>query len=240
MSEGGGSAVFDLSGYNNPIVLTGSPPWPIGPAGRYVDFDGSTDSGLVTDIPAHQVVSGQTFCVSFWLRVDNTSSNRTALSKRTSNIGWAFQYTTGVANWFFRMDNGPTLRDVTVTGGLTLGTTYHIVCGRDAASVPFIYVNGTPNNTGAAVTGDITTAGVNLGIGRPSGTAIETLDGGLDDIRLYNRTLTPAEIKSLYDDPQLEFRWALHELLHTQVGPIAVAPAGGPPVGSLSLVGAGV
>jgi len=61
----------------------------------------------------------------------------------------------------------------------------------------FFYVNGTLVGTQAFVT-SITSDGLPLEIGRDSPGLVEFFNGKLDDIRIYNRALSPCEVAELY------------------------------------------
>jgi Concanavalin A-like lectin/glucanases superfamily len=97
-------------------------------------------------------------------------------------------------------------RAVTTAATYGVNTWYHIVLTVGAAGNAF-YVNGVPvaltyNNGSAANTeffSSIYTATATLDVGRTnSATFPSYLAGSLDDVRLYNRALSPRDIRMLY------------------------------------------
>jgi len=110
----------------------------------------------------------------------------------------AFQYrlsvgssgvNTAISNW----TNG-----VTVSDTLNFNDWYMIVSTLKDDTVK-AYVNGIFIGEGI-LTGPINPDSRPLEIGRDVPGVTEIFHGKIDDIRIYNRTLTPAEIDSLYDD----------------------------------------
>lgn len=92
--------------------------------------------------------------------------------------------------------NGP----ITSASAFATGVWYHIVfTWDDTADVINLYVNGTLNNTSSALLDCSNLAG-NIIVGwRSGGAASERFSGALDEFRVYNRILTPAEIRQLYN-----------------------------------------
>jgi uncharacterized protein (TIGR02145 family) len=68
------------------------------------------------------------------------------------------------------------------------------------ASGSTLYVDGVPTDTNADATNFISASGALLTIG--------TFAGSLDDLRVYNRTLTPTEVAQLYKEGQVTLKGA--------------------------------
>ncbi len=88
--------------------------------------------------------------------------------------------------------------NVTTAGGSHGNNTWkHIVYTRNGSTMR-IYVNGVLSNTSTQAIDNITNA-INLHIGRNSASAIQFYNGKMDNLRLYNRALSNAEITDLYN-----------------------------------------
>jgi gliding motility-associated-like protein len=86
----------------------------------------------------------------------------------------------------------------------TIGKWYHVACTRDNNSVK-LYVDGQliANNSILTTTGGTTPnygSPTYVTFGARNGGASQYMQGSLDDIHLYNRPLSAAEVKALYDE----------------------------------------
>ncbi len=91
-------------------------------------------------------------------------------------------------------------KEVVSTNSLSLGQWYHIVATVDSAGAGTIWVNGVlqgrasmyrpvPPSAEAVRIGQMVTA---------SGAIVDTFSGSIDDVRIYNRALSAAEVQELY------------------------------------------
>lgn len=78
---------------------------------------------------------------------------------------------------------------------VSLNTWYHVMCTADGTTLRQ-YVNGVETATVAA--GAISNPSNVLRIGNGSDVTTRYLNGIVDDVRIYNRTLTAAEVKTIY------------------------------------------
>lgn len=110
------------------------------------------------------------------------------------------------------------------TNSVTLGPLYHVAVTFDKSTdtnVPTLYVNGEPQSittpvagSGAYVTDDAQT----LSIGNRSGAADRSFEGFIEDVRIYNVTLTADQILTMFQAQGhdnlltgLKARWLLNE-----------------------------
>lgn len=149
----------------------------------------------------------QSFAVVICLKRDTNAAERTALS--IGSTGTLFRFlvsTTGVvsANW----SSGSVVTSTTTA----LNTTdwYHIVAQRSRGNgnLSEIYVNGELEATSTASL-SLVNAGANVCIGaRRDGTSIVAgtpYAGLIDEVRLYERTLSVTEIKMLANQRAVSF-----------------------------------
>jgi len=202
---------FDRSGQGNNGTLTNGPKRTIGKVGQALDFDGVNDWVSVPD--NDNLSFDGDFTVSLWMKLDQLASDKgssfLALDKGQSG---------GVPSWreyyIYLDDWGSPYNDVVVfmwynsgganyngyygdeEGGISAGAWYHIVGVKDSSNIN-IYVNGLVGS-GATPSGSGWNSDQTLGIGA-SWNGGDSFGGLIDEVRIYNRTLTPDEIKRLYN-----------------------------------------
>lgn len=240
-NEGGGLTAYDLSVHGRHGTLTNGPVWRTGKFGRALLFDGVDSYVSIGDT----LITGPPFSITGWFNStdDATSQVIGAIADNTSTNDFHSLHIRGDAAGdplAAHSRDGTNFVEANSPTGYSLNT-WHFGCGVWKATnnrKVYLDVVNTAENTV-----DVTPSPLNtLELGRSSDASPSFFfDGRLDDIRFYNRALSVAEIESLFHDPFLPFRWASEQVQRSYfdlfVAP--AAPAAGPPVGSLSLVGAG-
>jgi len=89
-------------------------------------------------------------------------------------------------------------------GALNLRQWYHLAGIFDTgANTLKLYINGELNQTTSSVAATPNTNNISISIGRPQGDILfsnnEYLDGSIDDVMIFNRSLSAFEISALYD-----------------------------------------
>ena len=199
--------VADSSGYNNdgtpagagganntPQPSTSVPGSMTFLTTRSMDFDGTDDYvNGPTDVTG---TSPTTETFALWIRPDSTVSSRGFLEGATS-------INSTVPNRLLQMNAGGTIRALPCNVAYTASTSTALIAGswthvtwvRNGTSNK-IYVNGT-QEVDSSVTATCAASTLHIGAGYPT-----YFDGQIDDVRIYNRALTAAEIKALYSEPQ--------------------------------------
>ncbi len=178
---------------------------PIPPAANFVDpgvllLDGSNDRVLVADNTALNSLA-TSFTVAAWVRRDVTGAFHGIFdSGEQANEWWIFLAgpTSGGAN-DNRLGFGERgVVEVYSTRAITDTNYHHIVVtksGDSGQNVTF-FVDGL--QAGTAAVGAVTTPSGNKHVGGlQDGSALAHFDGRIDDLRLYNRALTLAEVQRL-------------------------------------------
>ena len=189
-----GTAVTDSSGANNPGTISGAAARTAsGKIGRAIDFDGVNDYVSVADANSLDLTTGMT--LEAWVQLDTVSSWRTAILKeKPGSLVYALYANSSSARPQGEIVTGTGAGTDRVAGigpALTAGTWTHLALTYDNAQLR-LYKNGV-QVTQTASTGAIQASGLPLRIG---GNAIwgEYLDGRIDEVRVYNRALSAAEI----------------------------------------------
>ena len=198
-----GTTASDASGNGLNGTLTNGPTWSTGKYGGAVNLDGVNDYVDLGNPVALRITGSMT--VTGWI---NSSAfprdDATIVSKRDSNNS-GFQLDTtvdrGLRGIGFKL-TGNSGGDMFRYGAtaLQLNTWYHVAGVYNAASGTLnVYLNGQLDN--GALVGTVVTSQQNstqnVNIGRRSGNSGYEFAGRVDDVRIYNRALTAAEIQTV-------------------------------------------
>jgi hypothetical protein len=213
-----GLTLRDWSGYGNHGTLTNmdaGTDW-VASQGRYaLDFDGSNDYVLCSSTKAGNVgASNVTF--SIWVNTANTSAFRGFINKREGGGSfrqWCFgqgSINTGggaVAGkyislfWYIggSLNSPGTVQNFRTTSDHIDGKMHHFAGTRTNGTVPKIYVDGVEVEVTAIVDGRTNLNAdndSNIEIGSLSRGA-NSVQGQVDGVQIYNRALSPHEIRLL-------------------------------------------
>lgn len=208
-----------------------------GVAGNGMELDG-IDDYATTGRPIMDTY--QSFAVSAWARLPKDKSSSQAMvvahQSGTANRGFELYHSNG---WVFQratadVVGAPLVRAVeTATSGPNCpvappGEWTHAVGVYDIDAQQIrLYVNGCLKDTQPFTTPWLATGSVTLGAsGYPSGFA-NFFQGDLDDIRLYDRTISDDEVQQLFKQrPLVKSRWLLDSSSGSAPGPISSPNAG--------------
>lgn len=188
--EGAGTVAADSSGKNNPGTVTGATWTATGKYGGALNFDGVDD--WVTTPEGKSIILSDAMTVEAWVKPDVVSGKRTIVTKQSNGQGNRY----GI--YAHSASGGPAaeIKTSTTTAAsssspLPTGTWSHVAEVYDGQSLK-LFVNGALKTTQPA-TGDTWAVGGPLRIGGNS-LASEYFDGTIDDVRVYNRPLSGAEV----------------------------------------------
>jgi hypothetical protein len=194
--EGAGASTADSSGRNNNGTIAGATWTAAGHSGAALSFDGVND---MVSIPDNASLDVTRITMMAWVRPTTLSGWRTALLKEHNN---------DMAYALYAHDNAPKPagyinisnrhRFADGTGALPLNTWSHLAMTYDGAQMR-LYVNGVLVRT-RAQTGNIVLGNGALRIG---GNQVwgEWFAGQIDDVRIFSRGLTQAEVQSAMNTP---------------------------------------
>jgi hypothetical protein len=184
LNEGQGTVAVDHSGNGYDGAFTGDPQWVAGHDGSALHFDGVDDSAAY-DFPAAESLSA--FTVVLWVKADQLGQANYA-----SPFAGHYPNTAG-----FQLDvDGETPGQYRVNpSGLLFGpasTDWVCLCLAANGTAATLYYNGVQAATGTL--NDTQWDEFSLGVNRNRATYWA---GVVDDLRVYNRTLTAAEVAGL-------------------------------------------
>jgi hypothetical protein len=194
-SEGTGTTTADASGGGNTGMLSG-PSWTTsGRFGSALQFDGVNDLVTIADAASLDLSTGMT--VEAWVNPDVLSGWRTVVLKEApSGLAYALYANDNLPRWAGYINTGGPDLSAKSSSALPLNVWSHVAVTYEGTTIR-LYQNGTQVGTQAATGRIIATSGV-LRIG---GNTVwpEWFAGRIDEVRIYNRALTPAEIAAGVD-----------------------------------------
>ncbi len=164
------------------------------PNGAY-SFNGSNSYIGISDNSAFDF-AGKPFSIAAWIYLTGPFNGSAA-------FGSIFDRMQAGGSQGYRLDYSPTSNTfrllgsttLTVPAALTYGVWYHVVAVSDGAGNGGIYLDGAQIGTGSYAT---TAYAANPRIGDCQITGQAPFGGLFDDVRIYDRALTPEEVIVLY------------------------------------------
>ncbi len=189
--------------------LTDGPVWVDGNSGKALRFDGYDDYVQTT-------YSGpflQNMTASVWFKI-NDWAWRAVAGRFHNNRGWDQGWmlyrnqgwSVGQFGWlfYFNATNGRTSNILPSYMGLSTNTWYHAAAVIYSNGSYATYLNGNPYLSGVAPSfyngwgGNYTDPSIQMTIGRGGPAVGWWMNGTVDDLRVYDRSMSPAEIAQIY------------------------------------------
>ncbi len=201
--DGTGTVAGDSSGNFTNGTLTGSPVWTSGKRAGALQFSGSN---YITAGSIPQISGASDWTVSFWMNSTSVSNYRNPFDASFlaagNNAGPRFEQYSNNAftpNGNFGMVVGVDLATYSILDLQTTivpGRWYHVTASRTGNTVQ-AYIDGVRVVNQANTNWPASFSAVNIGRGF-STSAERAFQGKIDDVRIYNRALTTAEVTALY------------------------------------------
>ena len=200
--EGTGTSAADSSGNNNTGTLTNGPKQVIGQVGQALSFDGGDD--FVNAQSPATLDNLAPISVSWWVKANALGGHFFGKSNWNNSFGWKISYLwNSLTNIDVSIGFSTSGIRVTSSGtGLTTGVWTHLVYtwdGSTTATNVHLYKNGTEvsydTQTNASGTRDDDSTHP-FYVGSTQGGSF--INGSMDEVRIYNRVLSPSEIQELY------------------------------------------
>ena len=176
---------------NIPVPATATSGWGNGKLGGGLNFDGVDDYVVSNFVP-----SGSALSVSAWIRMDAAGGYPMIVSygqNSDATVELRGSATTGKIEFINRATNGGAVDTVSI-----VGTGWNHFVGIANGTQLRLYKNGILVASSATAHNIIPTSGIPVFIGRRSDASNYYFKGAIDELRLYNRELSVAEIQNLY------------------------------------------
>jgi hypothetical protein len=193
----------DQSGQGNDGTIYNGAGAVIGRKGQAISFDGVDDFIEASDESSLNFGTGS-FTVSAWVNFRSFPSSDyfTIADKMDYSMwsGWFFGINSS-GSIRFNVDDGTNEEQVS-TGAISTNTWYHVVAVVDRANTDqLVYINGSQSGNIPDITGDggyDSQDGVTLMVGSGHNSTANEMSGKIDELRIYNRALSPTEVADLY------------------------------------------
>jgi hypothetical protein len=202
--EGIGTTALDSSGNGITGTLVNGPVWSPGKSGSALMFNGVTNYVDLGNPAALQLTGAMT--AAAWVNTRTLARNGRIIAKSAGGglLGWSLNVETYNVFEFSIARDVNTQVWVDGIGGVPLNTWVHVAGVYEPGVAMRIYINGTLSNSQTVgIPTSQFNAPVNVQIGSladgVSGACSNCrFDGTIDDVRIYNRALTTAEVLQLY------------------------------------------
>jgi len=195
----GGTLVQDFSGYGNNGTWYGNTTSNVtaGQFGNALAFDGVNDyvdcgNGASLNIT-------QAITISAWINTRSIVGNYATI---VSNYNSSYYVQYDIARYNDQLKyaiNNAGTQISTISPSFVTNTWYHIVVADDNTNSPKMYVNGVPYVVTTVGTKVKPSSAGKTSIGRPGDLNLQYFNGSIDEVRIYNRALSAAEINASYN-----------------------------------------
>ncbi|MBU6320949.1 four helix bundle protein [Patescibacteria group bacterium] len=200
--EGSGSTAYDRSGFGNNGTLVNSPAWTVGKLGGALSFNGTnqyTTTGT-TSFPTGSSARS----VFAWIYVAGSTGNEQDVfsygnggtTVQASNFG---MQASGLKLFFSSWGSGSATFNSSLS--VTTGTWHFVGYTLTSSGTATLYLDGTSAQATGMSVGTVIPAVSDASVigsgpnGQESG---RYFDGKIDDVRIYNRALSAADVARLY------------------------------------------
>jgi fibronectin type 3 domain-containing protein/azurin len=192
-SEGTGTTTADRSGNANHGTITGASWTAQGKFGNALSFNGTSNFVSIPDAATLDLSIAGT--VEAWVRMSSASRWNSVMAKGNSNSNPAHNYALEITDTnrvLCILGNGSSSLVVMSASALSNNTFYHLACTWDGATVS-LYINGALSaSSDQTISPNGNTSP--LYIGQFGGNS-DRFAGIIDEVRIYNRALSPTEIQ---------------------------------------------
>jgi MSHA biogenesis protein MshQ len=161
---------------------------------RYGVFDGVNDYVEVPDNAALDITAELT--VAAWIYMRSAPSELHTIASKDTNYEYHIDSQRRVYWWW--QDSSSNTRSITAATQLALNRWYHVAITY-ASGAQRIYIDGVQQAATGSWTGNLATNALPFYIGTDWNYLSRAFDGYIDEVRVINDALTPAEILALRD-----------------------------------------
>jgi len=190
-----GTTAFDRSGLGNNGVISGATV-KAGKRGQGLDFDGVSNSIIVPDSNSLDITGAVT--LSAWYYPNNMNAGWYVLAAKDGGGSDSNYWLGRNGSKFYLTFINASWHNHSTVNTYTANQWYHVVGVIDSVNDTMkIYVNGVLDIDTQVEAADMIASNDSLYIGRDNGNNT-TVNGKIDEVRVYNRALSVSEIGNLY------------------------------------------
>ena len=198
LGEGSGSVANDSSGNGETASLVNSPTWVLGASGYALDFASASNQYAVTP-PVEWLPSSGLFTISCWINPSGTQAawaGIVTLANNDANEPAEVKLTYNPSNQpFIQIVSSGGVFVRSSFGSIPAGSWSHLVATYDGTNLN-AYLNGVLASSAASA--KPTASVIPLYIGSDGTISGRYLNGAVEDVRIWNRALSAAEVLGLY------------------------------------------
>ncbi|MFO7932721.1 MAG: LamG-like jellyroll fold domain-containing protein [Bacteroidales bacterium] len=209
MEEKTGNTYEDVIGGHDAVAFTSAPSQDAGKVGKAQSFNGTTNYITVSDHPDFDWAGDQSFTIEMWVKLKSISSADNMIfigrDETPGSIHWwvGAEKNTGQSTFVLVGSDGTS--SITHGPNLNIGSWYHIVAVRDAASGSnMLYVNNNLVDTDIAdySAGSFgTDATIDIGVLNYNGDTDRFFAPAvIDELAIYDTALSASDIDMHYDN----------------------------------------
>jgi hypothetical protein len=206
LDESSGTAAIDASGNGHDGTLVNAPTRIAGKTGNALHLDGTTQEVLIPDsdqLSPHVGPSGE-MSLSAWVRIatlPNIAGPRYGVVCKGQDNDWEYViyiYGDSTVSFAACVPNSGAYAEAR-GGSITTGVWHHLAGTMKKGTSVKVWLDGVPVDNRLNFGGDTFNLNAPLRIGRsgPNPLPFEYLSGDVDDVRLFNKELTAAQVMSL-------------------------------------------
>lgn len=200
LDEASGTESADATGNGHTVTLGDGVAWTDGVDGSSITASGAPQN---TTASVPELDTTGNYSVSAWVRMDALPvggfATAVSMDGLTGRSAFFLQYGDPIDGFAFAFPDGP--RAVAVMTP-ELGSWHHLVGVRDAAAGQLkLYVDGALAATEPNRGGTLSTGTLALGRAQWDGNRVDFLNGAIDDVHLFDKALTDAEVAALATPP---------------------------------------
>jgi hypothetical protein len=195
----------DSVGNNNGTLINGT--YASGEVGEAFSFSGSNSYVSIPDSPSLDSLTNS-ITLELWMKAGQTNANADwkGIVTKGNSAAWRLQATAGAQTLTWNFNTSVNSFFITGTRNVNDGQWHHVAATYDGANM-FLYVDGSLDAS-APATGSILPASDLVCIGANSKAYVPScgcqqlgyfFNGLIDEVSLYNRALSAAEILAIYN-----------------------------------------
>ncbi|RLK58943.1 signal peptidase I [Actinokineospora cianjurensis] len=210
--EQSGTSATDSGPYGYTGTLQNGAAWnTTGRTGRSVTFDGIDD---YISASTFTVRTDTSFTAAAWVYISSAGGvDRTFLAKDGLNVNsFALSYIPATTKYAFTMPASDTTGASTVrvsssSSAIANAWTYVVGVWDSVNNQMKIYLNGVLEGTTSRSGGWNATGALSIGRGYNGSAGVQNWPGRIDEVQLYNRVLTAAEVDDIYTRPSMDWQY---------------------------------